>query len=97
MKPCLNKGGLRCITHKIDCAFAHIKARLNCLTVERGEALSKGIVHTALPTQKTSGQTSVLLATEMRSMMFGRPSQTDDLTMIPGGGKQHMVSNCGAD
>lgn len=42
---------------------------------------------TALPTQKTSGSVSVLLATEMPLMTLGRPSQTDDLKMIPVAGR----------
>lgn len=47
--------------------------------------LSKGasFTLTALPTQKASGNTSVLLVTEMPSTMLGRPSHTEDLTMIP--------------
>lgn len=72
----------------IWCIFsAHMEAWLNSLIVKQSEGLPKGIIRTALPTQKTSGQASVLLATEMWSMMFGRPSQADDLTIIPGRGK----------
>ena len=53
----------------------------------------KGVIRTALPTQKTSGSTLVLLATEMPSTMSGRPSQMDDLTMIPakGGVRLHVT------
>jgi hypothetical protein len=50
------------------------------------------IIHTALPTQNTSGHMSLLLATLIPLTRLGRPSQMDDLTMIPGGDKHNKTS-----
>jgi hypothetical protein len=48
------------------------------------------IIRTALPTQNTSGHTSLLLATLIPLTRLGRPSQMDDLTMIPEGDKHNI-------